>query len=331
MIDFERIVIIAKSRGIREEALARELGINSGHLWRLKTGRNQPSAALVARAIALLDIDLSDITVGAAPHWTMFPTERLDLLSTFHEQFRSAESILTVTNCMDSYIQEEWMLEWSNRSLLEISDWEDYSRTFYPYAREQTTAREHSNFLHRLVCPWTMFGKARLQQVEWLACLRDGIGDYEDATVVTPVWEWASAYDLISRLLPRESGGWTKICIVDSVRVLVHVRQKVYLSCANEEEIRRIRQNVERIIRGFEPLFPKESELIPSKMRDTNYYTLAKMEKLLMAGRDVGRLVEHWEAFLQAIELRKLVELQKLCDRARGQSPTRSRLVSDGP
>jgi len=311
MDDFQHAVAIARSLGMREKEFAAALGISARHLWRLKEGINRPSRQVLERAVQALRIPLSDLTAGDDPQWAAFPKSRSDLLTTFHEQFRNAKSVLTVTTAIDSYLQEEEMLEWSNRNWLDVADWDAHKVGFYPYARQQTAARNHSNFLHRIVCPWLLFLTAQAESIDWLDRIRFGIGDYEEMTVVTPVPDWPLVRDRIDAHLPAGSTGWTKICVIDSIRVLIHVQEKFYLSSSNEHVVRQLKGMIEQVVSGACPDFLQGSQLTLGAIKGASRKTEFAIEDALVSPEDKVRAIRLWQMFETMVDNKKYVSPAK--------------------
>lgn len=301
MIDFEHVVLIAKSRGVTRNELAAELGISPGHLWRLETGRNRPSKEVLARALTFLNMRRSDVDRSANGEWTRFHTTRLDLLADFHEEMKHAESVLTVTCSAESYLQDEWMLDWSNRIWLSIRDWDEHKKALFPYAKQLVAARDHSDFVHRIVCPWELFLAARAQCVDWLDQVRHALGAFEDMTAVMPVRSWDRVYARCSEQLPSESAGWNKLCIVDSLRALIHVDQQWYLTSSNERMIRNLKGAIDTILSTEEPGFLRESQIRLSSMRDAAQQTEDAIESVLRSGDDLERAELNARAFVRMI------------------------------
>lgn len=307
MVDFERVVFLSRSQGMRDKEFAAALGINSGHLWRLKTGRNRPSSQIIEHAAELLGVPVADFSDNTSGEWNLFHQTRADLMRVFHEQFRHAESVLTVTNSLDSYLQDEWMLEWSNRVWQNVDNWDVHARVFYPYAKEQTFARVRSNFLHRIACPLQMFTTANHQATDWLDQIRHGLGEYEEITVVTPIRDWSSLERQINALLPPVGRGWEKICIVDTLRVLVHIHREYLLSCSNEGVVQQLKAALESVLVAENSDFLRESKLTPNHMKSVSFRTQSLLERILRDAADRDRAALAQMAFLRMLQLNRFV------------------------
>ncbi len=292
-IDFERLAEVGKSlRGHSEKEVAAAIGVNARHFWRLKKGSHFPSEKLIARVAQYarsLGIDPSDLTANENPKWVSFPLSDLARLADFHAQLRRSEEVLTISRSVDSYVQEKWMLEWSNRVWLGIRDWDAHKNITYPYAQQQIDARRRANFIHRLVCPWELFEAAKNQNDYWLAELRHGIGEYGEVSLITPVRDWGRLCRSIGNLLPYQATGWTKVTIVDSVRILIHVNQSFCVSSFSESNVRSLLTSIDRIVKEIEPSFLGRSDIRPTKMKEASYETQKRVETLLREPSDAER------------------------------------------
>ena len=244
MLQGERIRRIAKSKAIRLGELAAASGCSAGHLRRVLGGECEPSYQVILGLVARLGVDLSDIDDGVSPRWQLFHKSETALLKTFHEQFRNAREVLTVTDSIDSYLQEDSMLEWVNVEWLGVPDWDAHKEILLPYVRDQRTSRERSNFRHLLICPERLLEVANTENRDWLAQLRFGIGDFRDATGVFFVRDWGGLREAVDRHLPKESIGWRKICLVDDLTVLIHLDHERHYMCQHEEVVRQLRRDL---------------------------------------------------------------------------------------
>lgn len=301
MFDFDVLVRIAKAQGKGHEAFAADLGIDPGHLWRLKKGRSKPTALLIEKACAILHVSPTLLGLQERSEWLRFHRSRLDLLTEFHDDFQQSERVLAVVTSAESYLQDEWMLDWSNRVWLGIRNWGDHQRTLFPYARQQVVARHRSNFVHRIVCPWELFVAARHQSIDWLDNIRHGLGAFNEITAVMPVRNWQRVYDECSKHLSPDSIGWNKLSIVDSRRALIHVAQERYLMCATEAVIRPLKAAIESILARECQSFLQESQITVSSVRDAAHQMEDDIESLLTTKDDQLQLQANAQAFARMI------------------------------
>lgn len=291
-IDFERFVILAKRRGHGQENVAAAIGVDPGHLRRLMAKRHSPKEDTVRRVIEFaVNVQIDPDEIIARQDWLEFPLSSLSLrrLDDFHTDLRESRELLTVSYCVDSYLQQGWMLEWSNREWLGIRDWGRHQTITRPYRQQQVAARSRGNFIHRIVCPWELFEVAKIQNVYWLEDIRHGIGHYGDITVVTPVRDWAMLAGAISAFLPAACIGWTKISIVDHARILVHVNQQRCLSCQNDGVVRNLLASIDGVIKQVEPSFLSGAKICLATVREATYLMQKRLDTLLRDPLDAER------------------------------------------
>lgn len=300
MFDFDVLVRIAKAQGKGRKALAAALGLSPGHLWRLKTGRSKPTARLIEKACAMLHVSPTALGLQERSEWLRFHRSRLDLLTEFHDDFQQSERVLAVVTSAESYLQDEWMLDWSNRVWLSIRDWDDHQRTLFPYARQQVVARHRSNFVHRIVCPWELFVAARHQSVDWLDNIRHGLGAFNEMTAVMPVRSWQRVYDECSKHLPPDSIGWNKLSIMDSGRALIHVKDW-FLMCSTDAVVRPLKAAIESILARECQSFLRESQITVSSVRAAAHHMEDDIESLLITKDDQMQLQANAQAFARMI------------------------------
>jgi transcriptional regulator with XRE-family HTH domain len=316
VIDFEQIVAIARSQGFTEKRLSSLLDINAGHLWRLKLGKHQPKPELVARAVELLGIGVGDISRND-PDWVVIAKDDLAQLAVYNEQLRQAESVLTISGSIESYLQEEWMLEFSNRDWAGLTDWEAHTRFFYPYVRQQRQARSHGRFLHRVVCPWRLFTVAKIRSIDWLDRIRFGLGDAEDVACVTPIRDWEAFRLMATARLPAKAAEWGKICVIDAVRVVVHINDKCFLSSSHESTARRLKRELDQLVKQFDADFLRESEVTLKKLRAASQSTQDRIEDLLRSREDLERAYPNWVLFGRMAETGNFVSPRSISGRLR--------------
>jgi len=113
----EKIKKLRKQRGWSQAELGRQVGIHSGHISRLETGRYQPSVDLLKKLAQTLDVstdyllnegegDLSPVRVEDKPM-----AERLRLISALDEEERAAlmtliDALLTKKKVVDLVVKE---------------------------------------------------------------------------------------------------------------------------------------------------------------------------------------------------------------------------------
>ena len=314
MIDFEQILTIAKSQGYSQKQFAAKLELSPGQVWRLKTGRNKATLETLSRAVNILGIGEGDVSRDK-PDWIIIAKDDLTSLTTYNEQLRRAGSVLTITNSIDSYLQDEWMLEWSNRIWSGIDDWEAHSKFFYPYARQQVAVRNSGGYWHRLVCPWNLLISARVQNIGWLDQIRRGLGNYEEVCAVTPIREWSRLYSAVSDRLPPKAANWGKICVIDSVRIMVHVTDQFYVSCSHEPTAKQVNKELDLIVKSHESTFLRESEITLQRLKESSMDTHDRIENLLRSRDDLNRAFLYWEAFDRMMEEKANVRPRKFCQR----------------
>lgn len=316
MTDFEQILAIARSRGITQKRLSWLLGISPGHFWRLKAGHHQPKPVLVAKAAELLGVGVGDISRDD-PDWVVIAKDDLAEVAVYNEQLRQAESVLTISGSIESYFQEEWMLEFSNRIWSGITDWEAHTKFFYPYVRQQRQARSRGQFLHRVVCPWRLFATAKVQSIEWLDSIRDGLGDLEEVSCVTPIHNWEVFRSKVTALLPAGAAEWGKICVIDAVRIVVHMTDKCYISSSHESTAKRLKRELDDLIKQFDSTFLRESEITLNRLRAVGQSTQDRIETLLRSREDLERAYPYMVAFKHMLQTGEFIPPRAIAGRIR--------------
>ena len=279
----KRILELADSQGLNQKSLAKRAGINYGHFRRVLASPRPCSPAFLDRVAAVLGVTADELNPFAAPHWTRFHKSDQVRLSAYHEQLANAKSILTLMKSIDSYLQHDWMLDWSNRDWLNIENWESHKQIFLPYVHQQRVDRGRSNAVQRLAFPFDLLKTASFQNEHWLAQIRRGLGEFEDVACVTPVRDWKGLQQSVSSKLPVRT--WDKLCIIDDSAIYIHLDSQFYLSCSHEPTVKTLELHCELSIHQQEAEFPKNrfgSKPDSKRLSSLAFSVQSQIEKLLV-------------------------------------------------
>ncbi|MFN0019472.1 MAG: helix-turn-helix domain-containing protein [Pirellulaceae bacterium] len=291
MESIERLDILRDASGFTVKQLAIATGLNYRHLAEVLNGNRPLTLRMFQRISEVLGASPDAYETVVAPAWFRFHKIHAKRLAQFHEQFANAKSVLTLTLSMDSYLQTDEMLQWSNEKWLEIENWNEHRKLFLPYAQAQRAARSRSNSVHRLVCPLALFTAAREEEIAWLSQIRGGLGEYEAVTCVTIIRSWGYFRQLINRYLPADANTWQKICIVDNVTILIHLDDNYYLMTVDGGLVRSVREWCEKVIlltrQDFpHPKDPRDSKPSAGDILQMAHRTEDEIENLLWTESD---------------------------------------------
>ena len=246
----DRIQSILTAKGDSQAKLAVALGRTPGQISRLLNNKNQTKLSLAVKIASFLRVDLSEIIVRSSQraNWKMFHLSQTELLTTFHQQLCGCRIAITVTDSIDSYLQDEWMLEWSNVKQLNVPDWSTHKKIFLPYVQEQRQSRDNGNYRHFLISPEQMLYQAVEQNPDWLAQLRWNLGNFREVTAAAFVRNWEAFRKSVDGCLPREAVGWQKVSIVDEAVALIHFDHARYYMCQQGDVVKNLRAALLQVI-----------------------------------------------------------------------------------
>lgn len=280
---FSRVLQLIDSQGLTGKTVAARMGYDYAHYCLVMSGRRPCTPGFLRSLASTLGATVDELNPGASPVWNWFHKSCRERLNCYTEQLANASGVLTIMKSLDSYIQEDWMLTWSNRDWLQISDWEAHQQVLLPYVTRQRSARARSNSVQRLVFPWNMLTRARGECEEWLAHVRRGFGEFEEVTGAVPVKNWSRLREAISCQLPVSR--WNKLCILDGLAVYVHVDNEFHIVCQHEPTVNAVMAHCERCIQFHEPSFPLTSRSFRPglrALRSQAYALQTGIERLLV-------------------------------------------------
>jgi hypothetical protein len=283
MIDVDRVLKYMRALRSNRTRIAERSGLSYGHVREtFQKKRDWVSYALTAATLDEINVPLDAIDPEREPTWLAVHLSDVRRTQQFHELWKDAQAVLTVSRGIDSYLLENSMLQLPNQLATPIADWKQYETFFLPYVAEQRAARSASNFHHRFVVDERLLDNALCKSVDWLDEFRNQLITLREETALAVAGNWRGIEREIAKLLPPFVKGWTKICIVDDLAVMIHLNHEQLLLCMHPTVVQEFARSAERAFR------PRLKSSLPGSnaglqaFEDGTWSTIDLIEKMLL-------------------------------------------------
>lgn len=293
-LDLQSFLRLCKASEIKVATLAKWTGHNKRYFWGLAHGRGAFNQALLNDLKVRFDVPDYLLNCNANPRAGVFHKSQTNVLGEFHQRFKNAKSVITITKAIDSYLieDEEEALKWFNTDVLDVKNWEEHKKLYLPYVKEQRAARKKSNMVHRIITPLNLWSRAAQEKSEWLAAARHSISEYESYTAVQIARNWSDLSNAIRELVATFSPTWEKLCFVDHEYLLVHLNDQHYYVVLDPKKVQEYERYLGIVVQNGEPDKPGfDEELSTSIVESITQATVDQMNDLLKrASQDRHRL-----------------------------------------